>query len=562
MIASISAPSQIPDTQMIQNPVAAGTTAENKFLSLWKELAKASQSKEDNKTGSDSGAEAKTDGRTRTNTAAKDKTRSLDTEQGSDAEVASWAGAEERDQTKQADYPEQTGQTAIDFNGFVPVAVICQGIPEQKTDLDSDHKNILSEINSIKEAVKSDPDSTADMLQALGQTEAQTVAGNVTGPLASGVSKKGLPKGSEQTEKVLFDEQVVSPITTDSSANGKILQNEEVSQNPFIKLGLVSPDNGKGMISEGNKLFEKTFTDILGEESLLQGQDQASVERQRALNETPQATLMADVLSASLKKTDQNKLKIVENSGKNIDLTTTSDTTSKGAAADDTNGLKVRAGASLDTNTSDSADTLSDKPASSAEPLAWEQSPAEKDSANSMPQELWGSIQSAAGSAVAEEKAPNIDQPQAYQQIYDRLSNVIKENGNADFKMKLYPEGLGEISVTVSCQENKLSLEIITDNPLTQHLIQGQADELKAALLSKNYEIPSLLVSAKSETASAFTAGGNTPFSFWERNAGDGQYRENQGYTNYDLSDYLSSEESFIEASPQNIYFGNFSSWA
>jgi flagellar hook-length control protein FliK len=55
--------------------------------------------------------------------------------------------------------------------------------------------------------------------------------------------------------------------------------------------------------------------------------------------------------------------------------------------------------------------------------------------------------------------------------------------------MKLKPEGLGEILVKMTCKSGKVSLEIVTDNALTQKLLQDQSGELKTALGAKNYEV-------------------------------------------------------------------------
>jgi len=579
MIASISTPSnQIQDTQMIQNQLATGTTGENKFLSVLEKLAGISQMKEENRVDSEPDGKAKKDGNDNSKAAAKDNTNfSKPDRQGLSEKIPALAGADGTDSFK-----EERDQIEIDFNSFILPAVIYQSISDQKTDMVSEDRTISRVGSSIgtKSAEKAVED-VFDSGTAMSKT-VQKFSDSITGSLVSGVSKEELPTDDGrsfqfelnasisltdgQTEKVSQNEQVVSGIAQRSSDKGGILHNQGVPPASFSKQDPISANNGLGMMPEGNKFFEKTFIETLGEKSLVQGNNQPSVDMQRELSETPKATIMADVLSASLKATDKTGLNIEGKTSKSRYLPNALDIASEGFMADNTNGLKVTVAVSVNTNTADTSDDLSDNRTSSSELLIQKKTSSEKDSSNSMPQELWGLAKAdvTANRGVLAEKMSNVDPPEAYQQIYNQISNVIKDNNSTSLKMKLYPEGLGEISVTVNCQDNKLSLEIMTDNPLTQKLLQGQAEELKAALLTKNYEIPSLSICTKPETASStFTATGDAPFSFFERNEGNCQYREDEVSANYDLSaDYLSGEEIFIETSPQKFYFGNFSSWA
>lgn len=583
MITSISAPSnQISDTQVIPNPLASGTTDENKFSAVLEKLAASQMKDKNNKANPDPEDKAEKNGKEKTDTAAKDYPGSLKTDSlGLAEEIPAWAAEDGAAPLKQKE-----DKTAADFNSFILPAVICQSMADQKTDLVADSETISSPVyragtKTAEKVAKTISDFAEPMPQTAQQTGLPTVPNNIAEPFVSGVSKEELlisggqvcrsDLGSDaspingQKEKVLPKEPVVSQISQSLSEQSRILPNEIVLPAPSAKQDTLFFYSIDEMMPEGNKLFEKTLIETAAIKSIVQGNRQASVDRQRDFGETPKATVMADVLSASLKATEKNGLKITETSGKSIDQTTAANIFPEGAAADNTNSFKVTVNIGGNSNTADTADTLSDKRTSSSEPAAQEQTPAEKDSPNSMPQELWGltKAEMTVGRTVSAEKASNISQPEAYQQIYDRISDVIKDNDSASLRMKLYPEGLGEIAVTVNCQDNKLSLEIVADNPLTQKLLQGQAEELKAALMTKNYEVPSLCVSAKSETAFAFTATEDAPFSFFERNAGNGQYGENERYADYELSgDYLSGEESFIETSQQNIYYGSFNSWA
>jgi len=110
----------------------------------------------------------------------------------------------------------------------------------------------------------------------------------------------------------------------------------------------------------------------------------------------------------------------------------------------------------------------------------------------------------------------NTDKVDVAAQVESGISSMLKPNGETCFKMKLYPEGLGEVRVTLTCQDSKVSLEILTDNPQAQKLLSGQAGELKAALAAKNYEVSSLSVNAQAETAGLANGG----FSFLGRQMG------------------------------------------
>ncbi|MGI5891297.1 MAG: flagellar hook-length control protein FliK [Bacillota bacterium] len=96
--------------------------------------------------------------------------------------------------------------------------------------------------------------------------------------------------------------------------------------------------------------------------------------------------------------------------------------------------------------------------------------------------------------------APKGDQPSLIQQtktflqITEKLPQIIPE-GSTSFKLKLLPDGLGEITVNLICKESKVTLEIITSVLSTQKLLEGQAGELRAALEAKNYEVTGFNVS-------------------------------------------------------------------
>ncbi len=87
----------------------------------------------------------------------------------------------------------------------------------------------------------------------------------------------------------------------------------------------------------------------------------------------------------------------------------------------------------------------------------------------------------------------------AIAQVTQKISQAIGE-GRSSFKMKLNPEGLGQVDVTLTCEKGKISLEILASVFSTKQLLEGQASELKAALGAKNFELTRMDVQAETST--------------------------------------------------------------
>jgi len=175
---------------------------------------------------------------------------------------------------------------------------------------------------------------------------------------------------------------------------------------------------------------------------------------------------------------------------------------------------------------------------------------------------------------IAADKVQGIDDGEAFSQISNQIVDSLQEKNSTSFKMKLQPEGLGEISVTLTCKDDKVTLAILTDNPSTQKLLEAQAGDLKAALLAKNYEVIGLEVRARSES----TIVGGTPFTFEGNDLSFGQNNgsafrehdmggswdgENQEQAFYQVTDdLLSSAEDKRYGNWQGFYAGRLNFWA
>lgn len=93
--------------------------------------------------------------------------------------------------------------------------------------------------------------------------------------------------------------------------------------------------------------------------------------------------------------------------------------------------------------------------------------------------------------AAAPEPAVTQAEARAVQQLAENIGTKLRE-GVSDFKMKLYPAGLGEVSVHLTWREGKLSVDIVAAAAGTQRLLENQSPDLRTALEAKSYEVANL----------------------------------------------------------------------
>lgn len=158
---------------------------------------------------------------------------------------------------------------------------------------------------------------------------------------------------------------------------------------------------------------------------------------------------------------------------------------------------------------------------------------------------------------ISELSASVNDAVPAFAQITDKITETLKDDGSKSFKLSLYPEGLGEVQITLKCQDSQLAVEITTDNPLTQKLLESQAQDLKAALATKNYEVQVMNINTKEAT---YLSASNS-YDFFESKSGgglSGQNQNNVAYGHYDAADGNDQETTQTES----FYSGQLSIWA
>jgi len=75
-----------------------------------------------------------------------------------------------------------------------------------------------------------------------------------------------------------------------------------------------------------------------------------------------------------------------------------------------------------------------------------------------------------------------------------RASVLALKRGMTEYRVRLSPEGLGEVEVTVVSKGKMVSLSMRTDNEAARGLILGHADELRTELGNQNYQVNGLSV--------------------------------------------------------------------
>jgi flagellar hook-length control protein FliK len=100
------------------------------------------------------------------------------------------------------------------------------------------------------------------------------------------------------------------------------------------------------------------------------------------------------------------------------------------------------------------------------------------------------------GTQTLEKNAISDPNLPVHSQVSNQILNSLKDN-HLNFKMKLNPEGLGQLTVHISYQNGKVSLDILANTTSTQKLLMGQIDDLKTALQSNNVDVSKLNISCE-----------------------------------------------------------------
>lgn len=86
------------------------------------------------------------------------------------------------------------------------------------------------------------------------------------------------------------------------------------------------------------------------------------------------------------------------------------------------------------------------------------------------------------------------------QDIVDQ-TQVIVRNGGGEMKMKLNPDGLGEVDLKVDVQNGKVNVQMVTDNPEAKRVLEGHVADLKEGLNAHRLSVEEVKVDVSSDLA-------------------------------------------------------------
>lgn len=77
-------------------------------------------------------------------------------------------------------------------------------------------------------------------------------------------------------------------------------------------------------------------------------------------------------------------------------------------------------------------------------------------------------------------------------------AEVMVRDGGGEMKVKLNPEGLGEVAMRVNVENGKVSVQMVTESDEAKRLIERQMSELKSQLSSNNLQLETIKVDTAS----------------------------------------------------------------
>ena len=158
------------------------------------------------------------------------------------------------------------------------------------------------------------------------------------------------------------------------------------------------------------------------------------------------------------------------------------------------------------------------------------------------------SNQALAGPNMLDKNSTATTNQPVYTQVSDRILTSLKEN-QLNFKMKLTPQGLGELTVNMSYQNGKVSLEILTNVATTENLLMTQLGDLKSALEGNNFSVSHLNVSFdKGDMTLSSNDFGTLTNSGYSNKKGQNHNFKKEG------SEYLNRENDSMIFMPQGFF--------
>lgn len=98
-------------------------------------------------------------------------------------------------------------------------------------------------------------------------------------------------------------------------------------------------------------------------------------------------------------------------------------------------------------------------------------------------------------SAAVNQLTQQVDTPEAYSQVADKILTALEQKSPTEFKMQLQPDNLGQIDISLKISEGKLIIDILADKSQTQALLTSQVDKLISSMGLQNVQVESVQVS-------------------------------------------------------------------
>ena len=140
-----------------------------------------------------------------------------------------------------------------------------------------------------------------------------------------------------------------------------------------------------------------------------------------------------------------------------------------------------------------------------------------------------------------------------------KQTQVLIKNGGGEIKMKLAPEGVGEVDLKVNIKEGKVQIDLLSDSPDVRKLIEKGMGDLKATLAAHKLDVDQIKVDTSSDIMEEFNDQNEDAESHFAKQF-LGQFRQqNQafhgglGFDEPGMKDQMSDEADNSEASEDAI---------
>ena len=105
-------------------------------------------------------------------------------------------------------------------------------------------------------------------------------------------------------------------------------------------------------------------------------------------------------------------------------------------------------------------------------------------------------------STAVDQLTQQVDTPEAYSQVADKIFTTLEQKGPTEFKMQLQPDNLGQIDISLKISEGKLIIDILADKSQTQALLTSQVDKLISSMGLQNVQVESVQVGQQMNSGS------------------------------------------------------------